>query len=123
MDGNSQNKKGSMPVICFLRNACEEKYPAIVCINWAKNSRMFWWTLRGGNDVFEFKNNKNVLLVYLTAIIKKVIPYLCLNLNFLLYEQGTLLPWYQIWTRVTAKAAKFSILVPSPSVSSAANLS
>ena len=104
-----------MPIICFLRNACEEKYPAIACINWVKNSQMFWWTQRGGNDVFEFANNKNVLLVYLTAVIKKV---MIIYLSFAWTStQGAFLPWYKIWTRVTAKAAKFSILVPSPSVS------
>ena len=103
MDGSSQNKKGSMPVIYFLRNACEEKYPAIACINWAKNSQMFWWTLRGGNDVFEFANNKNVLLVYLTEVIKKV---MIIYLTFAWTStQGAFLPWYKIWTRVTGKAA------------------
>lgn len=64
---------------------------------------MFWWTLRGGNDVFEFANNKNVLLVYLTAVIKK---FMIIYLTFAWTStQGAFLPWYKIWTRVTAKAA------------------
>ena len=82
---------------------------------------MFWWTRRGGNDVFEFTNNKNVLFVYLTAVIKKVmIIYLtfawtstscCMNKE--LFSHDTKLEHDS-----PAKAAKFSILVPSPSISS-----
>ena len=56
-----------MPVICFLRNACEEKYPAIVC----KQSQCFD-ELSEEAMMFLNLQTKNVLFVYLTAVIKKV---------------------------------------------------